>query len=137
MIHRHEACHTVTLMCRVLTVSRSGYYAWRNHPPSDRAQANTRLTKDVHRIFKEHKGRVGAPRIAKQLRAEGQRVGRNRIARVMQVERLRAKAARKYKATTNSNHQLPVAPNLLQQDFTASAPNQKWVSDISVPQQAA
>ena len=105
--------------------------------PQIESPANTRLTEDVHRIFKghkEHKGRASAPRIAKQLRAEGQRVSRNRIARVMQVERLRAKAARKYKATTNSNHQLPVAPNLLQQDFTASVPNQKWVSDISVPQ---
>jgi putative transposase len=131
MIHRHEVCHTVTLMCWVLTVSRSGYYAWRSYPPSDRAHANAQLALDVHRIFKEHKGRAGAPRIAKQLRVEGQRVGRNRAARVMQIERLRAKAARKYKATTNSNHQLPVAPNLLQQDFTASAPNQKWVSDIT------
>jgi len=130
-IRRHEACHTVALMCRVLTVSRSGYYAWRSRPPSDRAQANTRLAVDVHRIFKEHKGRAGSPRITKQLSTEGQRVGKNRVAGVMQVEQLRAKAARKYKATTNSNHKLPVAPNLLRQDFTASAPNQKWVSDIT------
>lgn len=72
-----------------------------------------------------------ASRIAKQLRTEGRRVGKNRIARVMQAEGLRAKAARKYKATTNSNHKLPVAPNLLEQDFTASAPNRKWVSDIT------
>ena len=112
-------------------VSRSGYYAWRNRPPSDRAQANTLLVEDVHRIFNEHKGRASAPRITKQLRTEGQRVGRNRVAHAMQVEQLRAKAARKYKATTNSNHKLPVAPNLLQQDFTASAPNHKWVSDIT------
>ena len=118
-------------MCRVLTVSRSGYYAWRSRPPSDRAQANVQLATDLHRIFKEHKGRAGAPRITKQLRTEGQCVGKNRVAGVMQVEALRAKAARKYKATTNSNHKLPVAPNLLQQDFTASAPNQKWVSDIT------
>jgi len=130
-IRQHEACHTVALMCRVLTVSRSGYYAWRNRPPSDRAQANVRLAIDVHRIFDEHKGRIGSPRIMEQLRTEGQRVGKNRVAGVMQVEQLRAKAARKYKATTNSNHKLPVAPNLLQQDFTASAPNQKWVSDIT------
>ena len=130
-IRQYEACHTVVLMCRVLTVSRSGYYAWRNRPPADRTQANARLAVDLHRIFDEHKGRAGAPRITKQLRAEGQRVGKNRVAGVMQVEQLRAKAARKYKATTNSNHKLPVAPNLLAQDFTASAPNQKWVSDIT------
>lgn len=131
MIRKHEACHRVALMCRVLGVSRSGYYGWRDRPPSDRAQADVRLAADVRRVFDEHKGRAGAPRIAKQLRTEGRRVGKNRIARVMQAEGLRAKAARKYKATTNSNHKLPVAPNLLEQDFTASAPNRKWVSDIT------
>lgn len=131
MIRKHEACHRVAMMCRVLAVSRSGYYDWRDRPPSSRAQADAQLVADVRRIFDEHKGRAGAPRIAKQLRTEGQRVGKNRIARVMQMEGLRAKAARKYKATTNSNHKLPVAPNLLEQDFTAMAPNQKWVSDIT------
>jgi transposase InsO family protein len=131
MIRKHETSYKVAMMCRVLAVSRSGYYGWRDRPPSGRAQADTRLAADVRRVFDEHKGRAGAVRIAKQLRTEGQRVGKNRVARVMQMEGLRAKAARKYKATTNSNHTLPVAPNLLEQDFTASAPNQKWVSDIT------
>jgi transposase InsO family protein len=118
-------------MCRVLTVSRSGYYGWRGRPPSDRAKANTRLAADVRRVYAEHKARAGAPRITKQLRDEGQTVGKHRVARVMRSECLRAKAARKYKATTNSNHNLPVAPNLLEQDFTSVAPNRKWVSDIT------
>lgn len=131
MIRRHEGHHAVALMCRVLTVSRSGYYDWRGRPPSGREQANARLAADVHRVYAENKGRAGAPRITRQLRDEGQKVGKNRVARVMQAERLRAKAARKYKATTNSNHSLPVAPNLLEQDFMAHAPNQKWVSDIT------
>jgi putative transposase len=131
MIQRHERRYAVALMCRVLTVSRSGYYGWRGRPPSDRAQANVRLAVDVRRVYTEHKGRTGAPRITKHLREEGQVVGKNRVASVMQAERLRAKAARKYKATTNSNHNLPVAPNLLEQDFTAAAPNCKWVSDIT------
>ena len=126
---RHEGQHAVTLMCRVLTVSRSGYYDWRHRAPSERARANAPLTADVHRVYAEHKSRAGAPRIVKQLRDEGQTVGKHRVARVMRTEGLRAKAARKYKATTNSNHSLPVAPNLLQQDFTATAPNRKWVSD--------
>jgi transposase InsO family protein len=130
MIQRHEGQHAVTLMCRVLT-SRSGYYGWRGRPPSEREQANVRLAADVQRIYTEHKGRTGAPRITKHLREEGQAVGKNRVASVMQAERLRAKAARKYKATTNSNHNLPVAPNLLEQDFTAARPNCKWVSDIT------
>ena len=131
LIHRHEGQHTVALMCRVLTASRSGYYDWRGRPPSDRAKANARLAADVHRIYAAHKGRTGAPRITKHLREEGQAVGKNRVARVMRAERLRAKAARKVKATTNSNHSLPVAPNWLEQDFTAKAANQKWVSDIT------
>ncbi len=131
MIRTHETCHRVALMCRVLSVSRSSYYGWRNRPLSVRAQADTQLAAEVRRIFDEHKGRVGVPRIVKQLRDEGQRVGKNRVARVMQTQGLRAKAARKYKATTNSNHKLPVAPNLLEQNFTATVPNQKWVSDIT------
>jgi transposase InsO family protein len=131
MIQRHEGRYAVTLMCRVLTVSRSGYYDWRGRPPSDREQANVRLSADVRRIYTEHKGRVGSPRITKHLHEEGQMIGKKRVAKVMQAQRLRAKAARKYKATTNSNHNLPVAPNLLEQDFTAAAPNCKWVSDIT------
>ena len=131
MIRRHEGQHPVALMCRVLDVSRSGYYDWRDRPPGARQEANTRLAADVHRVYAEHKGRSGAPRITKQLRDEGQTVGKNRVAGVMRAERLRAKAARKYKATTNSNHNLPVAPNLLEQNFTATSPNQKWVSDIT------
>lgn len=131
MIRRHQENHAVVLMCRVLTVSRSGYYDWRSRAPSARAQANRGLTDDIRRIHAEHKGRSGAPRITAQLRTEGQGVGRKRVARLMRAEGLRAKAARKYKATTNSNHNLPVAPNLLEQDFSATAPNQKWVSDIT------
>jgi transposase InsO family protein len=131
MIRRHEENHAVALMCRVLKVSRSGYYDWRNRPLSARAQANQRLTDDIRRIHQEHKGRVGAPRVTRHLHEEGQRVGKNRVAHLMNSEGLRAKAAHKYKATTNSNHNLPVAPNLLEQDFSATAPNQKWVSDIT------
>jgi transposase InsO family protein len=131
LIHRYEGQHTVALMCRALTVSRSGYYDWRGRPPSERAQANARLTAEVHRVYTEYKARAGAPRITQHLRNEGQTIGKNRVARVMHTEQLRAKATRKYKATTNSNHNLPVAPNLLKQDFTATAANQKWVSDIT------
>lgn len=131
MIKRHEGQHAVELMCRLLEVSRSGYYDWKGRPPSNRQQANDVLTTEVRRVFGEHKGRAGAPRVTKELKAEGQVVGKNRVARLMRAEHLRAKAARKYKATTNSNHGLPVAPNLLEQDFNAEAPNQKWVSDIT------
>lgn len=131
MIRRHEQAYAILLMCRLLEVSRSGYYDWRSRAPSARSEANRYLTDDIRRVHAEHKSRFGAPRITAQLRSEGQRVGKKRVARLMQADGLRAKAARKYKATTNSNHNLPVAPNLLEQDFTATAPNQKWVSDIT------
>lgn len=131
MIQRHEGEHAVAQMCRLLEVSRSGYYDWRTREPSARVRADSLLADDICRLYKENKGRAGSPRITEQLRTEGQSVGKNRVARLMRAEELRAKAARKYKATTNSNHNLPVAPNLLEQDFTATAPNQKWVSDIT------
>jgi len=131
MIQRHEGEHEVAHMCRLLEVSRSGYYDRRTREPSARVRADSLLVDGIRRLYKENKGRAGSPRITEQLRTEGQSVGKNRVARLMRAEELRAKAARKYKATTNSNHNLPVAPNLLEQDFTAMAPNQKWVSDIT------
>lgn len=131
MIRQHEQDHGIALMCRVLQVSRSGYYGWRQRKPSSRALANQRLTNDIRRLHQAHKGRIGAPRMTRHLHAQGQCVGKNRVARLMRCSGLRAKAARKYKATTNAKHSLPVAPNLLQQDFTATAPNQKWVGDIT------
>lgn len=82
-------------------------------------------------MFDKHRGRAGAIRITKQLKAEGESAGRHRIAKIMRKNGWRARAAKKYKATTNSNHALPVAPNLLEQNFRATKPNQKWVSDIT------
>lgn len=131
MMFRHEGEHAVTLMCRVLKVSRSGYYTWRGRVPSKRAQANASLMVHIRRIYAAHLHRAGAPRVVRHLREEGFTVGKSRVARLMRKFGLRAKAARKFKATTNSNHNLPVAPNLLAQNFTATAPDQKWVSDIT------
>ena len=127
----------MAFMCRLLSVSRSGYYDWRDRPIPPRTRADEALLGAIRRVYDDHKGRLGSPRITHELRNEGQRVGENRIARLMRANVLRAKAARRYKATTNSAHNLPVAPNLLDQDFSAKRPNQKWVADISVPQQAA
>ena len=118
-------------LCRMLRVSRSGYYAWRQAPESPRAAENRRLDADIQRLFAEHRGRYGAPRITLDLQAEGWRVSRRRVANRMRAMGLRARAARRFKATTQSTHRLPVAPNRLQQDFTAAGPNQKWVADIT------
>jgi putative transposase len=131
MIKANENRYAVGMMCRMMAVSRSGYYAWRRRPPSDRSQADQVLAIEVKRVFDDEKGRPGAPRIARRLKEEGVPAGRHRIARIMRGNGLRAKAARKYKATTNSKHSLPVAPNLLEQNFMADKPDQKWVSDIT------
>jgi transposase InsO family protein len=131
MIKTNETHFPVGMMCRLLSVSRSGYYAWKQRPPSYRDRANQLLTAEIKRVFDDEKGRPGAPRVARRLQDEGKPVGRHRIARIMRDNGWRAKAARKYKATTNSKHTLPVAPNLLEQDFSADKPDQKWVSDIT------
>jgi transposase InsO family protein len=131
MIKANIHCFPVRMMCRVLAVSPSGYYGWRDRPHSQRSEANLKLTHEIKCIFYKEKSRVGARRIAKRLNAEGNPAGRHRVARIMRRESLRPKAAKKYKATTNSNHKLPVAPNLLQQNFSARCPNEKFVSDIT------
>lgn len=125
-IKAHEAEFRVRLMCRVLDVSSGGYYAWRSRTPSKQAQARAALDATVREEFKRRKGRAGAPRLSRHLGR-----GRRQVAQSLRRQGLRAKAARKFKATTNSNHSLPVAENLLQQDFTAQRPNQVWVGDIT------
>lgn len=131
MIKSNETDFSIKMMCRMLKVSRSGYYGWKRRPPSKRSQANDALATNIKRVFDDEKGRVGSPRVVRRLHDEGHSANRNRVAKIMRENGLRAKAARKYKATTNSNHSLPVAPNLLKQDFSAQAPDQKWVSDIT------
>ncbi len=123
--------YSLQMMARVLSVAPSGYYSWLIRGPSKRAKANEHLSSEIKRIFVDEKCRVGAPRGAKRLQTEGCVVGRHRVARLMRAQGLRAKAAKKFKATTNSNHRLPVAPNLLLQNFSAHRPNEKWVSDIT------
>jgi putative transposase len=131
MIKKNISHYSVRMMCRLLLVSASGYYDWRDRPPSKRAKENAILASEIKGIFDKEHARVGAKRIAKRLKLEGTPVSRHRVARIMRANGWRAKAAKKFKATTNSNHKLPVAPNLLQQNFSASRPNEKWVSDIT------
>jgi putative transposase len=131
MIKANEQFFQVQMMCRVLAVSRGGYYDWLKRPISARAIENKKLAAEIKEIYDHEKQRTGSIRITKRLRASGRKVGKNRIANIMREKGWRAKGARKYKATTNSRHNLPVAPNLLQQNFEADKPNQKWVSDIT------
>ena len=131
MIQSLETEFAIGLMCRGLSVSRSGYYQWKKRLPSPRHQAREALAAEVKRVFDDEKARAGSPRITKRLNDEGHHISRHTVAKIMKYKGWRAKAARKYKATTNSNHNLPVAPNHLAQDFEATAPDQKWVSDIT------
>ena len=122
----HEGEFAVRLMCRVLSVSASGYYAWCSRKPSERVRRRLELDAKVKAAFVAQKRREGSPRLSRRLGA-----GRRQVAQSLHRQGLCAKAARKFKATTNSNHALPVAENLLRQDFTAQRPDQVWVADIT------
>ena len=121
----------VILMCRGLSVSRSGYYHWTGRGPSQRAQANRDLDRRIRELFACHRQRYGAPRITATLHDEGVECSENRVARRMRVLGLQAIQAKKFTVTTDSHHAQPVAPDLIEQDFTAPGPNQKWTSDIT------
>jgi transposase InsO family protein len=127
----HEKVFSVSALCRVLGVARGGHYAWKRRAESPRGAENRRLDADIRRIFGLHKGRYGAPRLALELEAEGWRASRRRAAKRMRTLGPRAKAAKKFKATTQSRHNLPAAPNRLEQGFSAEAANRKWVADIA------
>ncbi|GJL63172.1 MAG: transposase [Nitrospirales bacterium] len=130
-IDEQKKAWSVTLMCGVLSVSRSGYYDWTARGLSQRVRSNIELDRRIRAIFAEHRQRYGAPRIADALHDEGITCSENRIARRMRALGLQAIQAKKFKATTDSKHSKPVAPDLLKQDFFATAPNQKWTTDIS------
>jgi putative transposase len=131
MIKKESSQFSISLMCRMLSVSMSGYYTWLNRKPSKSKQKNDELAKKIKIIFDDEKGRAGVPRITRRLKQEGELASKHRVARILRENGWRSKAAKKFKATTNSKHHLPVAPNLLQQNFVAHKPNQKWVSDIT------
>ena len=118
-------------MCHVLGVSASAYYEWQREQESSHARKDAELGSLVRGLFADFKGRYGAPRIQRELAKKGHRVSRKRVARLMREHGIRAKSARKYKATTDSNHRLPVAPNLLERRFIVDSPNQAWASDIT------
>ena len=118
-------------MCRILGVSPSGYYAWVSRPISCRERANFALASEIKAIYEAEHQRVGSIRITKRLQAKNIKANRKRVVKIMQLNGWRAKGSRKFKATTNSNHSLPVAPNLLEKNFSATKPNEKWVSDIT------
>ncbi len=128
----HEDRYAVKRMCRALSVSRSGYYAWRGRPVGPRAQANEQLVAQIREEFQASRYTYGSPRIHVALQQKGTRCGRHRVGRLMRLYGLRARPAhRRRPRTTRRDPQAIPAPNLLRQDFSAPAADRKWVSDIT------
>ncbi len=126
----YRSAFRVEEMCKTLDVSRSGYYKWCNKKPGKREEENKMLLKEIRDIFKDHKELYGYPRITAELKAQGKKCNKKRIARLMSKNGIKAKTKKRFKITTNSKHDKPVAPNLLPK-VNITGPNQAWVSDIT------
>ncbi len=130
-IREHRLQFRLAALCRVLRVSKSGYFAWRQRTESPRVRRNRALVIHIRAAHARSRKTYGRRRIHAQLRRDGVSCSRNRVARLMRQEGLWGRRRRAFKATTDSRHSFPVAPNLLARDFTATAPDQVWVSDIT------
>lgn len=131
LIDQAKKAFPVHRLCKVLGVSQSGYFAWRNRKPSRRQLDDMVLLAHIRAQFATSNETYGAPRMHVELREDGLDVGRHRVARLMRDNGLKALQKRRYKKTTDSNHGGPIAPNLLDQDFACDGPDQKWGADIS------
>ena len=130
VIQQHRGQYPVQMMCRALNVSRSGYYDWRDRPESARARRHRELTEKIRSFHQASRDTYGSPRIHEDLVVSGEQVGKNTVALLMQRGGIVPKTVRKFRATTDSRKTVP-APNLLEQQFTATRPNERWVSDIT------
>jgi putative transposase len=131
-VEDHRADYPVRIMCGVLEVSPAGYYAWRSRPESRRSAANRDLLDHITRVHRDTRGRYGSPRIHVELKAQGRGVSRGRIERLMRHHGIRAIMARPRRArTTDSRHDCPIAPNLIDRNFVATTPNRIWLADIT------
>lgn len=130
-IRDHADRFAVRLMCRALTVSPAGYYAWGTRPESARTQANRALLVEIRAIHAESRRTYGSPSIWDALVKRGHRVNEKRVARLMREHAIRAKTVKKWRATTQSNHRMPVAANTLDRQFSVTRPNRVWAGDIT------
>ena len=130
-IQQHDRRYPIRLMCRTLAVSAAGYYAWRTRPESLRSIQARALRLAIRVVHQESRETYGSPRIWKALIKEGHRVGEHRVARLMRQDDIRAKTVKQWRATTQSQHRLPVAANTLDRQFTVAAPNRVWAGDIT------
>jgi putative transposase len=130
-IAQHKREYSITLMCRVLEVSVSGYYAWSKRPPSQHSREDAQLAEQVKIAFQANRRVYGSPRVHAELKAQGITCARKRVARLMREQGLFAQRPRHRTITTQSEPGAQVAPNLLHRDFSADEPNTKWVADTT------
>jgi len=130
-VSEHQAVHAVATMCRVLGVSASGYYAWQSRSPSRRSVEDAVLQAEIEGIHRRSRATYGVPRVHAELRAEGTRVGRKRVARLMRRAGLQGASRRKRAWTTQRDREARPAPDLVERDFTSGGPDRLWVADIT------
>jgi transposase InsO family protein len=130
-IRKHASVWPIRVQCAVLEVTPAGYYAWVKNPRSRRAESDERLRPIIKQIFAAYNGIYGSPRVTRELNAFGYRANEKRVERLMRAMELSARPAKRWVVTTDSKHNDPIAPDLVQQDFTATKPNEKWVGDIT------
>lgn len=130
-IAAEKAYHPVMRLCRLLQVSRSGFYAWQKRKESARTQANEALLEQIRTVYQRFRGVYGSPRIHFELQAQGVACGRHRVARLMRIDRLQARQRRRFRPAGAKPHTLPVAENRLDRQFRVETPNQVWVADIT------
>ena len=130
-VEAEKAHYPIRLMCRCLAVSRSGYYAWRKRSPSARATRDRHLKVEIAASHRASRRTYGSPRVLRDLRAEGHRISRKRVARLMRELGLEGRRKRRFVTTTDSKHRFPVAANVLMRDFDVAEPNTAWATDIT------
>jgi putative transposase len=130
-IAEEKVAFPIVVLCRLMGVSSSGYYASQARPASSHARRDQELSEQIATVHRESKRRYGSPRVHADLKASKVHVGRKRVARLMRENGLVARCRRRYRATTDSKHSFPIAPNLLERDFTAHGPDESWVTDIT------
>jgi putative transposase len=130
-IAAEKAVYPVGVLCDVLGVSRSGYYAWSGRPEPARATSDAQLKAQIAVVHEKSRSTYGSPRVHAELRGKGVRVGKKRIERLMREDGIKARQKRRFRHTTDSNHTHPIAPNVLGRQFTVTVPNKVWVTDVT------
>jgi transposase InsO family protein len=131
LVEAEKAQYPVAVLCDVLEVSRSGFYASKKRPPSSRSKADAQLAVEIAAAHRKSRERYGSPRVHRALRKKGVRVGKKRVERLMRAKGLVGRRKRPFRRTTDSNHVSPIAPNVVARDFEPTAPNEVWAGDVT------